>query len=288
MSSNELIGIIGGTGLYQMEAFHLKRKVSLTTPYGRPSDAFLTGELAGKDVVFLPRHGVGHRYNPSEVNYRANIWGMKKLGVSSILSISAVGSLKEEIHPGHMVVVDQFIDRTKGVRPGTFFEKGIVAHVSFADPLCSNVRLLLIKSVREAGGVVHEKGTYVCMEGPLFSTRAESRWYQSMGAHVIGMTNLTEAKLAREAEICYATLALSTDYDCWHQSLEPVTTDQIIAVLNQNVDLAKKIIFQAVSCYQPKPDCSCRRGLEHAIMTDRKKIPASVKKRLKVIAGKYL
>ncbi len=288
MIQNEPIGMMGGTGLYKMGAFRLKRKASLVTPFGRPSDSFLIGELAGRNVVFLPRHGVGHRYNPSEVNYRANIWGMKKLGVASILSVSAVGSLREEIKPGDMVVVDQFIDHTRGIRPATFFEKGIVAHVSFADPLCPHLRRLLIQASLKAGAKVHERGTYVCMEGPMFSTRAESRWYQSLKGDVIGMTNLTEAKLAREAEVCYATLALSTDYDCWHQSLEPVTTDQIIAVLNQNVELAQRIIFQALSDYHAHSDCSCRSALRHAIMTDRKKIPVSVKKRLKIIAGKYL
>ena len=281
-----LIGIIGGSGLYGMEAFCLKKKINLATPYGKPSDSFLVGELSGKPVVFLPRHGVGHRMSPSEINFRANIWGMKKLGVTQIISVSAVGSLKEEIKPGHMVVIDQFIDRTKN-RPSTFFEKGLVAHVSFADPVCSEVRQSLIAAAKAVGASVHEKGTYVCMEGPMFSTKAESHWYRSLNADVIGMTNLQEAKLAREAEICYATLALSTDYDCWHSHHEAVTTDQIIAVLKQNVETAQKIILQAVKLLHPAEDHSCRKALAHAILTDRKKIPAATKKKLALIVGKY-
>lgn len=287
MATQELIGIFGGSGLYSMAEFKLTKKVTLKTPFGNPSDAFMVGTLSGKPVVFLPRHGVGHRINPSEINFRANIWGMKKLGVNAIFSVSAVGSLKEEIAPGHMVVIDQFIDRTR-LRPSTFFEDGIVAHVSFADPVCGDVRSTLIQSSKKAGATVHEKGTYVCMEGPMFSTKAESNLYRKWGADVIGMTNLQEAKLAREAEICYATLALSTDYDCWHESEEPVTTDQIIAVLHQNVAMSQKILKEAVSGYKNNPACACRHSLKHAIMTDLKKIPAVVKTRLKVIAGKYL
>ncbi len=285
----EIIGVIGGSGLYSMKEFRLKKKVSLNTPFGKPSDAFMIGEIAGAPVVFLPRHGVGHRLNPSEINYRANIWGMKKLGVTSIFSVSAVGSLKQEIEPGHIVIVDQFIDRTRGIRSTTFFEKGVVAHVSFADPICETLRKLLIPAARVAGATVHEKGTYVCMEGPMFSTRAESNFYRSLNADVIGMTNLTEAKLAREAELCYATIALSTDYDCWHQSLEPVTTAQIIAVLTQNVEMAQKIIYEVVQVHgRVSGECGCRQALSHAMMTDAKKIPASAKAKLKLIAGKYL
>lgn len=281
------IGIVGGSGLYSMQAFRLHKKINLKTPYGKPSDAYLLGELNGVNVIFLPRHGVGHRLNPSEVNYRANVWGFKKLGVESLFSVSAVGSLKEEIAPGHMVVIDQFIDRTR-LRPATFFEKGIVAHVSFADPLCPHLRKIFINACKKEGAIVHEKGTYVCMEGPLFSTKAESHWYRSMNADVIGMTNLTEAKLAREAEICYATLALSTDYDCWHESEEPVTTEQIIAVLHANVTLAQKLLTQSVSDYTGKADCPCHHSLKNAIMTDRKKISPSTKNKLKIIAGNYL
>lgn len=287
MASQELIGIIGGSGLYSMPAFCLKKKQVIKTPYGKPSDAFLVGELSGVPVVFLPRHGVGHRISPSEINFRANIWALKKLGVQTILSVSAVGSLREEIKPGHMVVIDQFIDCTTH-RASTFFEKGLVAHVSFANPVCEGVRKTFITSCEKRGVVTHPKGTYVCMEGPQFSTRAESHWYRSMNADVIGMTNLQEAKLAREAEICYATLALSTDYDCWHESLEPVTTKQVIAVLKQNVATAQAILLDACKIYQPNLNCSCRQALAHAILTDQKKIPPSVKTRLKVIIEKYL
>lgn len=285
MAPKSKIGIIGGSGLYSMAAFKLKKKMALKTPFGEPSDNFLLGELEGVPVVFLPRHGVGHRINPSELNFRANIWGMKKLGVEAILAVSAVGSLREEIEPGHMVVIDQFIDRTKS-RASTFFEKGIVAHVSFADPVCSRLRQLLIHASREAGAMVHEKGTYICMEGPMFSTKGESHWYRSMNADVIGMTNLQEAKLAREAEICYATLALSTDYDCWHET--PVTAAQVIAVLNENIKTAQKIMELAVPKYRSENKCSCQHALRHAIMTDPKKIPATTKTRLELIVGKYL
>lgn len=282
-----LIGIMGGSGLYSMKDFHLKKKISMTTPFGRPSDAFMMGDLAGVPVVFLPRHGSGHRISPSEINFRANIWGFKKLGVTSLFSVSAVGSLKEEIKPGDMVVIDQFFDRTVS-RVSTFFEKGIVAHISFADPVCETLRKGLIAACRKIGARVHEKGTYVCMEGPQFSTRAESRWYRSLSADVIGMTNLTEAKLAREAEICYATLALATDYDCWHESSAPVTTAEVLRVLQENVAKAQRILKEVAGAYAAAPDCPCRRALAHAILTNPKKIPASAKKRLGIILGKYL
>ncbi|HBF13070.1 MAG TPA: S-methyl-5'-thioadenosine phosphorylase [Deltaproteobacteria bacterium] len=282
-----LIGIIGGSGLYAMAAFVLKKKINLKTPFGKPSDSFMMGELSGVPVVFLPRHGVGHQINPTEINFRANIWGMKKLGVSQIISVSAVGSLKEEIKPGHMVAVDQFIDRTRQ-RVSTFFEKGIVAHVSFADPVCARIRKALIESSQRSRAFVHKTGTYVCMEGPAFSTRAESHWYRSLNADVIGMTNLQEAKLAREAEICYSTLALSTDYDCWHVSEEAVTTDQILVVLHQNIEMAQKIIGDCVTHLQDEPACPCHKAVAHAILTDKKKISPAAKQRLKLIVGKYL
>lgn len=287
MSQKPLIGIIGGSGLYSMKEFKLKEKVELKTPFGNPSDSFFVGELNGVPVVFLPRHGVGHLINPSEINFRANIWGMKKLGVNSIFSVSAVGSLKEEIKPGHMVVIDQFIDRTR-LRPSTFFEKGIVAHVSFANPLCDHLRNQLIAASEQAGATVHKKGTYVCMEGPMFSTKAESHWYRSLNADVIGMTNLQEAKLAREAEICYATLALSTDYDCWHESQAPVTTEQILQVLHHNIELSQKILKQVVHPFEDHPHCSCRSSVKNAILTDRAKISQSVKESLSIIIGRYL
>lgn len=287
MSQNSLIGIIGGSGLYSMKEFKPKEKVELKTPFGNPSDSFFVGELNGVSVIFLPRHGVGHLINPSEINFRANIWGMKKLGVNSIFSVSAVGSLKEEIKPGHMVVIDQFIDRTH-LRPSTFFEKGIVAHVSFANPLCNHLRDQLVKASQQVGATVHKKGTYVCMEGPMFSTKAESHWYRSFNADVIGMTNLQEAKLAREAEICYATLALSTDYDCWHELEQPVTTEQILQILHQNIELSQKILKQVVNQFEDHPDCSCRWSVKNAILTDKTKISQSVRERLGIIVGKYL
>ncbi|MDO8520070.1 MAG: S-methyl-5'-thioadenosine phosphorylase [Deltaproteobacteria bacterium] len=283
----QFIGIIGGSGLYSMSEFKLLRKVRLSTPFGKPSDDFMVGTLSGVPVVFLPRHGVGHRILPSELNFRANIWGMKKLGVASIVSVSAVGSLKAEIEPGHMVVIDQFIDRTR-LRPSTFFGGGVVAHVSFADPVCGTLREKLISASKKAGAVTHEKGTYVCMEGPLFSTRAESHLYRSWGADVIGMTNLQEAKLAREAEICYATLALSTDYDCWHESEAPVTAEMVFKVLCDNVSMAQKILAGVVQKIDASADCTCRKALKNAIFTDRKRIPAGTKKKLGLIIGKYL
>lgn len=280
----ELIGVIGGTGLYSMASFKLKKKVNVKTPFGKTSDAFMLGEINGHPVVFLPRHGVGHRLNPTEVPYRANIWGMKKLGVQAILSVSAVGSLKEEIPPGDIVMVDQFFDRTKGVRQSTFFEKGMVGHVSFAEPICAGLRGQASQAAHKVGARVHDGGTYVCMEGPAFSTRAESLFYKDiLKADVIGMTNLTEAKLAREAGLCYCTIALSTDYDCWHQSMEPVTTEQIIAVLHQNVDLAQKIVAQTVKSYSSQADCSCKKAAAHAVMTDSKKVPSTTKANLKVV-----
>jgi 5'-methylthioadenosine phosphorylase len=242
------IGVIGGSGLYEMDGLTDIREEAIDTPFGQPSAPYLIGRLQGTDgveLVFLPRHGRNHEFNPSEVNYRANIFGMKALGVSWIISVSAVGSLQEEVVPGHVVVIDQFIDRTKN-RASTFFEKGMVAHISFGDPVCGTLRTMLLSAAHSAGATVHDGGTYVCMEGPAFSTRAESNLYRSWGARVIGMTNLPEAKLAREASISYATLAMSTDYDCWHEGHDDVTVDQVIAVLNANVNLAKQIVANAV------------------------------------------
>ena len=284
--SKTTIGVIGGSGLYQMEGLKVLEEVSLETPFGKPSDAYILGELEGQRVVFLPRHGRGHRLSPSELNYRANIWGMKKLGVESIIAVSAVGSLREEIVPGHMVIIDQFVDRTKG-RASTFFTDGVVAHVTFADPLCPHIRKILIESGKSVGATVHEKGTYLCMEGPQFSTRAESHLYRKWGMDVIGMTNLQEAKLAREAEICYATIALSTDYDCWYEGHDDVTIDAVIAVLLKNVETAKKMIQQAVKKIPSITECNCRSSLKNAILSDRSLIPAETKKRLEIIAGKY-
>ena len=285
------IGIIGGSGLYSMDGLVDVREQVLRTPFGDPSGAYVIGrlvDLPGVELVFLPRHGVGHRLNPSEVPYRANLFGMKALGVSWILSVSAVGSLKAEIVPGHVVVVDQFIDRTKG-RPSTFFEGGIVAHVAFGDPVCGALRSYLLEAAREAGATVHDGGTYVCMEGPAFSTRAESNLYRSWGASVIGMTNLPEAKLAREAGISYATLAMSTDYDCWYEGHDDVTVEQVVAVVQANVALARRIIRQAIPKIAahdgPAPH---HRALAGAIMTAPDAIPEQLKRDLAPLLGDLL
>jgi 5'-methylthioadenosine phosphorylase len=280
------VGIIGGSGLYAIQGFRLKRKLSLTTPFGKPSGPLMIGELASVPVVFLARHGEGHVFNPSEVNFRANIWALKKAGVKAIFSVSAVGSLKEEIHPGHMVVIDQFFDRTKA-RPSTFFEKGIVAHVGFAKPVSGYLRGILIDACREVGAICHDGGTYVCMEGPMFSTVAESQFYRSLKADVIGMTNLQEAKLAREAEIDYATLALATDYDCWHPHHDSVTTEQILAVMHANIATAQKIVTAAVKRFDFNHILESEGILQNAIFTDRKKIKPAVVKRLQPLIGKY-
>jgi 5'-methylthioadenosine phosphorylase len=284
------IGVIGGSGLYEMDGLINIREERVETPFGDPSDAYIIGELEGTGVemVFLPRHGRGHRLNPSEVPYRANIFGMKVLGVSWIISVSAVGSLQEEVVPGHVVIIDQFIDRTKG-RASTFFEDGIVAHISFGDPICGTLRGMLLEAANAAGATTHDGGTYVCMEGPAFSTRAESNLYRSWGARVIGMTNLPEAKLAREAEISYATLAMSTDYDCWHEGHDDVTVEQVIAVVMANVTLAKNIIANAVpriAAHEgPAPASDAVKG---AIMTAPDAIPESQKLALAPLIGRYV
>ena len=284
-----MIGVIGGSGLYQIEGLEELREERITTPFGDPSDAYILGELGGAPMAFLPRHGRGHRFNPSEVNYRANIWGMKKLGVEWIVSVSAVGSLQEEIEPGHMVVIDQFIDRTKGVRKVSFFEDGIVGHVSFGDPVCPALRRYILEASREADAITHDGGTYVCMEGPQFSTRAESELYRSWGAKVIGMTNLTEAKLAREAEISYASLAMSTDYDCWHEGHSNVTVDQVLATLSANVGTAKDIIRRVVPKILAHEGAPSARGcMRNAVMTARDQIPAATLERVSLLIGDYL
>lgn len=283
-----MIGVIGGSGLYEMEGLEQVEEVVLETPFGAPSDAYVTGILNGVRLVFLPRHGRGHRLLPSEVNYRANIFGMKQLGVERIISVSAVGSLKEAIVPGHIVIPDQFIDRTKGERASTFFGNGIVAHVGFADPTCPCLSEKLFRAAQAAGAVTHKGGTYICMEGPAFSTRAESFLYRSMGGDVIGMTNLTEAKLAREAEICYGVIALSTDYDCWHDSHDDVTVDAILTIIHQNVTMAKEIIRHAVLDDPSERACTCGTALQYAIVTDRSRIPADTVAKLGPIVSKYL
>ncbi|RII26725.1 MAG: S-methyl-5'-thioadenosine phosphorylase [Geobacter sp.] len=286
--AEQIVGVIGGSGLYEMEGLADIREVTVDTPFGAPSDTFVTGNLEGVRMVFLPRHGRGHRLLPSEVNYRANIYGMKKLGVGRIISVSAVGSMKEEIPPGDIVIPDQFIDRTKGIRKDTFFGEGIVAHVGFADPVCGSLSDILYTAACKAGANVHQGGTYICMEGPAFSTRAESLLYRSFGASVIGMTNLTEAKLAREAEICYGTIALSTDYDCWHEHHDDVTVDAIVAIIKQNVTMAKNIIRHAVAEIGGERSCPCATALQFSIITEKSHIPAVARQNLDLIIGKYL
>jgi 5'-methylthioadenosine phosphorylase len=280
------VGVIGGSGLYDLADLEDVERVRLTTPFGDPSDEYVVGTLHGVRVAFLPRHGRGHRILPSELNFRANVHGMKQLGVSHLLAVGAVGSLREEIVPGHVVVPDQFIDRTFS-RDATFFGDGAVAHVQFGDPVCKRLAKAVAGAARDAGATVHEGGTYVCMEGPQFSTRAESNLYRSWNASIIGMTNLQEAKLAREAELCFATLALSTDYDCWHESEAEVDAASIIAVLHANAALAARTVATLARAL-PDGDCACRHALEFAIVTDRATIPAATRERLQLIAGKYL
>jgi len=282
------IGVIGGSGLYEMEGLQKILEVPVETPFGDPSDRFITGELQGVNMVFLPRHGKRHQLLPSEVNFRANIYGMKKLGVEQIISVSAVGSMKEEIVPGHIVIPDQFFDRTGGKRHSTFFGEGVAGHVQFADPICLALSAQLAAAARKAGADVHEGGTYLCIEGPTFSTRAESRIFRSWGVDVIGMTNVTEARLAREAEICYATIALATDYDCWHEDHDDVSVEAVIALIKQNVAMAKNIIGEAVANIVRERTCACANALEFAIMTDRSLIPEATRERLQVVMGKYL
>jgi len=281
------IGIIGGSGLYAMPGLSKVREERVETPFGEPSEVFVLGELEGRKVAFLARHGRGHRILPSEINFRANIYAMKALGVERILSASAVGSLKEEHKPTDFVIPDQFIDRTFA-RNATFFGEGVVAHVAFGDPVCGAVAGALETACREVGVVGKRGGTYVCMEGPQFSTRAESNLYRSWGADVIGMTNLQEAKLAREAEICYATVAMVTDYDCWREGHEDVTVDQVVAVLHQNAENAGKVVRAAVAAMPSERTCPCGSALKHAILTDRSVIPQETRERLGLILGKYL
>jgi len=285
--SKQRVGVIGGSGLYQIEGLQHVKELDLNTPFGKPSDKFIQGLLGETELLFLPRHGRGHRWLPTEINFRANIFGMKKLGVERIISVSAVGSLQEKIAPGQVVIPDQFIDRTTQ-RASTFFGKGIVAHVSLADPFCKELSAELAKAATTAGATIHQSGTYLCMEGPQFSTRAESHLYRSWGADVIGMTNLQEAKLAREAEICFATLALATDYDCWNESAGDVEIDHVLAVLQQNVDLAKKTIRETIKNLDAARSCACASALKTAIITDKSKISKKVRRDLRPIIGKYL
>jgi len=284
--SKHRIGIIGGTGLYNIEGFTRQKWVKITTPFGPPSDDLLTGRLAGRDVVFLPRHGRGHRILPSELNHQANIWAMKKLGVAWIISVSAVGSLQEKYRPRDIVLIDQFLDRTKQSAAHTFFGRGIVAHIAFASPICEELRRILLATARACKASVHDGGTYVNMEGPAFSTRAESLTNHQAGYAVIGMTNLGEAKCAREAEIAYATLAMSTDYDCWKED-EHVTLEMVIRNLHRNADTAKKIIVHAIPQIPAQPDWPCHSALKNAFLTDKKIWPARIKKELAPLLAKY-
>lgn len=291
------IGVIGGSGLYEMDGLTDIQEVALTTPFGAPSDAYISGLLRdlGVRLIFLPRHGRGHRILPHEINYRANIHGFKQLGVEHLISVSAVGSLREHIHPGHIVLPDQFIDRTKA-RASTFFGDGAAAHVQFGDPVCPVLHDTLVAAAqaesagREGKSDVHDRGTYVVMEGPAFSTRAESFMYRAWGADVVGMTNLPEAKLAREAELCYASIALSTDYDCWHQDEEAVTVEAVVAVIHSNIKKARAIVRDAASriAGQPARSCACQSAAKGALMTRPELVPPATRERLALILGKYL
>jgi 5'-methylthioadenosine phosphorylase len=281
------IGIIGGSGLYDMEELRDREQQILTTPFGDPSGPYTLATLRGKRVAFLPRHDVGHRLLPSELNFRANIYGFKLLGVEAIISASAVGSLREELAPLDIVFPDQFIDRTFN-RHATFFGNGIVAHVAFAHPFCDPLRLMAAAAAHRVGARVHRGGTYVCMEGPQFSTLAESNLYRSWGADIIGMTNLQEAKLAREAEICYTTMALVTDYDCWHPDHDTVTVEMIIGNLTQNAKTARQVIAEAVDAYAGRQHCQCGSALATAIITRAEAVPAATKRDLAPIIGKYI
>ena len=282
-----VLGIIGGSGLYEMEGLKKVRRVTVSTPFGSPSDSIVTGELDGKPLAFLPRHGRGHLIGPSDINYRANIYAMKKIGASAVLSISAVGSMKEKIRPGDIVVVDQFFDNTKQ-RKNTFFTDGVVGHVSLADPVCPVLSKAVCEAARNVVKRVHNGGVYLCMEGPAFSTRAESGIYRKWGVDVIGMTNMPEAKLAREAELCYAVMALATDYDCWRHSEEEVAVEAILGVLRRNVENSKNIIRKIVREFPFSGGCECGQALKNAILSDRKKVPAATRKRLSLLMGKYL
>jgi 5'-methylthioadenosine phosphorylase len=284
------IGIIGGSGLYSMPGLTNTHEVAITTPFGDPSDSFILGHLEGRSVAFLARHGRGHRLLPSELNFRANIHAMKQLGVERIVSVSAVGSLKEEHRPTDFVIPDQFIDRTF-LRTATFFGEGIVGHVAFGDPICATVADAAAIACVQSGVVGKRGGTYICMEGPQFSTKAESNLYRSWGADVVGMTNLQEAKLAREAEICYATVAMVTDYDCWHPDHDAVTIDQIVAVLHQNAENAAKVVRATVAGLPPATEtryCACASAAKYAILTQPSAIPAAAKERVQLLFGKYL
>lgn len=276
------VGVLGGSGLYDMEGLKDVREIRIRTPFGSPSDAVMLGTLEGVRVAFLSRHGRGHRFNPSEINYRANIYALKSLGVSRVISVSAVGSMKEAIRPGQMVFPDQFIDLTKR-RASTFFEGGMVAHVAFGQPICPSLAEALAAAGQQLGAEFHRGGTYLCMEGPQFSTKAESRLYRQWGVDVIGMTNMPEAKLAREAELCYATIALVTDYDCWHDTEDAVTVEAILATLQHNVALAKRMLSVITPALQSLAACPCREALSNAIVTAPTSVPAAIRKKMSLL-----
>lgn len=287
MAETIKLGIIGGSGLYAMAGLTKTREVKINTPFGKPSEAYLLGTLAGTRVAFLARHGRGHRLLPSELNFRANVYGFKKLGVERLISVSAVGSLKEELKPTDFVIPDQFFDRTRG-RISTFFGHGLVAHVSFSDPVCPALSAVLAEACRCARVTVHTGGTYVCMEGPQFSTKAESHTYRKLGFDIIGMTNLQEAKLAREAEICYATVAMVTDYDCWHPEHDAVTGHQVMEYLAHNIENVQKVIREAVPRVPAARACKCAAALAHALITEPKRIPVATRKNLSLLIKKYI
>jgi 5'-methylthioadenosine phosphorylase len=281
------IGIIGGSGLYDVEGLRKVKECSIKTPFGAPSDTVLLGEMDGIRIAFLSRHGRGHLVNPSEINYRANIYALKSLGVRRVISVSAVGSMKESIKPGDVVLPDQFIDLTKR-QVSTFFEGGIVAHVAFGDPVCASLGTALLDAARTVGATVHRGGVYLCIEGPQFSTKGESRLYRQWGASVIGMTNLPEAKLAREAELCYATVALVTDYDCWHETEQAVTVESILTTLRQNVTLAKQLLREAMRAVAGVTVCGCHRALQDAIITAPDRMPATLRRKLALLMDRVI
>ena len=287
--SEKTLGIIGGSGIYDLPGLEERREVALETPFGKPSDSLITGRMFGVKMAFLPRHGRGHKLAPHELPFRANLHAMKQLGMSCVVGISAVGSMQEHIQPGHLVLVDQFLDRTRGrTQESTFFGDGCVAHAHFADPVWEPLRQLALRAARTAGATAHDGGTYVCMEGPLFSTRAESKLYRSWGVDVIGMTNLQEAKLAREAEIAYTTVALVTDYDCWHDTEADVDVTAVLAVIKQNVDLARRVVVELARNLAAEPAISAAGSMAHAVMTHKDAISADAKRRLQLLIGQYL
>lgn len=286
--SEATIAVIGGSGLYAFDGLAEVEVHEVETPFGPPSGPITGGRLEGTRMLFLPRHGEGHRLTPSEINYRANVFALKKLGATRLLSVSAVGSMREDIHPGDVVVVDQYIDRTKG-RPSTFFGEGIVGHVAFSEPTCGDLRSLITAAGGEAGAKIHDGGTLMVMEGPAFSTRAESLMHRQLGVDLIGMTAMPEAKLAREAELCYATMALATDYDCWHEEEEDVSVEAVLEIMRKNVAMARDMIrIIARRCAEHAPGCSCGASLEYAIVTDRKTIPGDVQEKMAPIFGRVL